>query len=78
MTLIKIGDYEINPDNLCFIEKLNDGLHLIFAGTDYSVFCPNDSGAYIDAQLFITKMRDNGRAESNASDMGNGLPDKTS
>ena len=56
MQLIKIGDVEINPDQIKFIaQRDNGGCDIVFMGD--VIYVAYDSVAYLDLQMFITFSR---------------------
>lgn len=55
MVLIKIGDVEVNPDQIKFIAKTEDGFNIVFVGD--VIYVPYDSDAHLDLSMFITHSR---------------------
>jgi len=56
MVLIRIGNFEINPEQIKFIDNGDKGAEIIF-NTDLVLSIDNDSDAYVDLQMFITNAR---------------------
>lgn len=56
MQLIRVGNFEINPDQILFIDKIDTGCEVIFHN-DLVLHIANDTEAYIDLQMFVTSAR---------------------
>lgn len=56
MQLIKIGHFEINADQILFIDKEEYGYAIVFPDNNI-IEILNDSDAYIDLSMFITTAR---------------------
>lgn len=57
MQLIKIGHFEINPEQILFLDHQPDfGYYIIFNGKEV-IEVLNDSNEYLDLSMFITTAR---------------------
>lgn len=55
MRLIKIGEFEINPDQIVFIAKSVHGYEIVFQNEQIGI--GHDTDAYVDLSMFITFSR---------------------
>jgi hypothetical protein len=85
MALINIGKYHINPAKINYIERIPEGLHIVFDG-EYTVYINEKDNhgqmttEYVMTQVFITNETDqvNGHESSDDArdDKENGKEDQ--